>query len=384
MGRSLEMTVVVARELSELENHVSDWEKLAASAIEPNIFYEPWFLMPAVAAFAKDQRVEFVFIYADDPGFMKGPKILCGFFPLERRDRYHGLPVSVVSLWKHSYCFLCTPLVKAGYGTECMEALFEWLNTDAGSSSLMEFCLIRADGPFRQLLVETFNARTALTYTPESHTRALFCPATDAEQYLSNALPLKQLKGLKRREAQLGATGKLNYISLERDGDVQSWTAGFLEVEAGGWKGKEGSALACNEDNRTFFNAITTAAFQRDRLVMLALYLDERPIAYRCSLLAEPGAFSFKIAYDEAYARYSPGVLLHLENIRYLHSRAEIRWMDSCTSPDNSMLNHLWTDRRALTTLVVGTGRSSGDLVVATLPLLRWLKRKLKRQKSES
>lgn len=378
------MTVVVARELSELENHVSDLETLAASAIEPNIFYEPWFLMPAVAAFASDQRLEFVFIYADDPGYMTGPKILCGFFPLERRDRYHGLPVSVVSLWKHIHCYLCTPLIKRGYGTECLETFFEWLNTDAGSSSLMEFSLIRADGPFRQLLVETFNDRATLTYTPESHTRALFCPATDAEQYLENALPLKQRKGLKRREAQLGMNGKLEYVSLERDGDVQSWIAGFLDLEAGGWKGREGSALACDEGNRTFFNAITTAAFQRDRLVMLALYLNERPIAYRCSLLAEPGAFSFKIAYDEGYARYSPGVLLHVENIRYLHSRPEIRWMDSCTSPDNSMLNQLWPDRRALTTLVVGTGRSLGDLVVATMPLLRWLKRKLQRRKSES
>lgn len=384
MGRSSQMTVVVVRELSALVNYVSDWEKLAETAVEPNIFYEPWFLMPAAEAFAGDHRLEFIFIFADDPAFMGGPKILCGFFPLERRNRYHGLPVSVLSLWKHVHCYLCTPLIKRGYGSECLETFFDWLGTDAGSSSLMEFSLIRADGPFRQLLVERFHERATLTYTAESHTRAFFCPATNAEQYLENALPLKQRKVLKRREAQLHMNGPLEYVSLEREGDVQSWIAGFLELEAAGWKGKEGSALACDERNRTFFTAIATAAFQRHRLVMLALYHKQRPIAYRCSLLAEPGSFSFKIAYDERCARYSPGVLLHVENIRYLHSRPEIRWMDSCTSPDNSMLNHLWPDRRAMMTLVVGTGGSLGDLVVASMPLLRWLKRKLQRRKSKS
>jgi hypothetical protein len=175
----------------------------------------------------------------------------------------------------------------------------------------------------------------------------------------------------------LAAKGQLEYVTLRENDDVQSWISGFLQLESSGWKGKEGSALASHDADRLFFSAVATAAFQRGRLLMLALLVNNKAIAYRCSLLAGPGSFSFKIAFDEAYARFAPGVLLHLENVRYLHSRPEIRWMDSCTSPDNSMLNHLWPDRRAMTTLVVGAGRGSGDLVVALMPLVRWLKRKL-------
>ena len=44
-----------------------------------------------------------------------------------------------------------------------------------------------------------------------------------------------------------------------------------------------------------------------------------RAIAMKCNLRAGDGAVAFKIAYDEAYARFSPGVLLEIEQIERLH-----------------------------------------------------------------
>jgi len=54
------------------------------------------------------------------------------------------------------------------------------------------------------------------------------------------------------------------------------------------------------------------------------------------------------------------------------------RWMDSCTSAGNAMINRLWQDRRALQTLVVATGKSPGRLALSCVPLLRWLKQALR------
>jgi hypothetical protein len=42
------------------------------------------------------------------------------------------------------------------------------------------------------------------------------------------------------------------------------------------------------------------------------------------------------------------------------------------------MINRLWTGRRHLETVLVSTGKSSADLLISTLPLLRWFNRKLK------
>jgi hypothetical protein len=65
------------------------------------------------------------------------------------------------------------------------------------------------------------------------------------------------------------------------------------------------------------------------------------------NFLAPPGSFSFKIAFDEDYARFSPGVLIQIENLRIL-ARPDIGWMDSCAVADHSMINSLWGERRRM------------------------------------
>jgi len=43
---------VVVRDLSTLSRFVPAWEELAAAALEPNVFYEHWMLLPALEASA--------------------------------------------------------------------------------------------------------------------------------------------------------------------------------------------------------------------------------------------------------------------------------------------------------------------------------------------
>ena len=108
---------------------------------------------------------------------------------------------------------------------------------------------------------------------------------------------------------------------------------------------------------------------------MLALRFNGRPIALKFNLLAEGGAFSLKIGYDESYARFSPGLLLEVENVRRLHERGDIEWMDSCAVSEHFMINRLWLDRRTIQTVLVPTGKGAGDIWVSILPLVRWLNR---------
>ena len=60
-------------------------------------------------------------------------------------------------------------------------------------------------------------------------------------------------------------------------------------------------------------------------------FWDDESIAQRIAFTAAPGAFSFKTAYAEEFAKRCPGVLLEVENIRRVHALPQIRWMDSCT-----------------------------------------------------
>jgi Acetyltransferase (GNAT) domain len=379
------MSVVIVDDLTALERHVAAWEELAAAAIEPNVFYEPWMLMPALRAYGGAGRLLFALVQTPDPARPLGPPLLCGFFPLELKDHYDGisnrLPLKTLCLWrKVEMIYLCAPLLRAGYGREALAAFFDWLGAGDHNCSLMEFGFVTGEGPFHHLLLDYLNQHLKFTYVTEAFTRALFRPAADAEDYVRSALGRFRRKELRRLEKRLAETGRLEYTTLEQGDDFDAWVEEFLEFEAKSWKGKGGRALDCSETDRKYFVEIAREAFRQGKLMMLALRFNGRPIAYKVNFLSGAGSFAYKIAFDEEYARYSPGVLLELENIRLLHERTQIRWMDSCANPDRFMINQLWTDRRAIQTLVISTGKRQGDLVVAAIPLLKWGNRRIFRR----
>ena len=65
------------------------------------------------------------------------------------------------------------------------------------------------------------------------------------------------------------------------------------------------------------------------------------------NFLSPPGGFSFKTAFDEDYARFSPGVLLQQANLDLLGDPA-IAWVDSSAAPGHPMIDRVWRERRTL------------------------------------
>lgn len=367
------MSVVVVRRVEELKEHLEAWQSLADNTIEPNIFYEPLLLLPAVESFGANTNFYFVFLYATDPLRPFGAKVLCGFFPLEFSPRYKKMPVAVFSLWKHSYCFLCTPLLRAERASETLSAFFDWLESQESPAPLMQFSSITGDRTFRKLLTDEFNKRASLTLITDSFNRALFQPNS------IEGISGKHKKELRRQQNRLAEEGLLEYVALEEHADVDNWIKDFLQLEASGWKGQEGSAFALEERSRKFFETAIKQAFETNRLMMIALRLNGKPVAMKCNFLSGSGSFAFKIAFDENLARYSPGVLLELENMRRVNTMPQVEWMDSCAVSEHFMINRLWTKRRAIETILVSTGKPPADFLVSVWPVLTWVKRKLSR-----
>jgi len=124
-----------------LEKHAAAWQALADNALEPNAFYEPWMLLPALRAFAAGESLIFALVWRAD-----APK-LAGFFPLSVRKRYKGLPARVLALWKHVHCFLATPLVDREHGRDALLALFDWARDDWQGAGLLDFGCVRIFPP---------------------------------------------------------------------------------------------------------------------------------------------------------------------------------------------------------------------------------------------
>jgi CelD/BcsL family acetyltransferase involved in cellulose biosynthesis len=371
-------SVVSVTDFALLDGITEKWEELAAQAVEPNPFYEPWMLRPALTHLGAGIDLRVVLVFVPNRARPSQP-LLAGVFPLERQAHHNRLPCRTLSLWRHKFCQLATPLIRASHAQETLAAFFAWLKAADHGCTLMTFNSVSGEGPFHHLFVDYLDHNAVLHHAGDSFARAIFRPAGDAETYLRTVLSTKHRKASRRHEQQLAASGAIEYGALAAGGDVQTWLEEFMALEASGWKGRERSALASSTADRQFFISAATEAFRRDRFEMLALRRNGRMIAARCGFAAGSAAYTFKIAYDESYARWSPGVLLEIENIRRLHGDSRIRWMDSFTSRDNAMFNRLWRDRLLLREVTVGTGHRRGDFIVSLLPLLRWLKRRTKR-----
>ena len=364
-----DLRFVVVRNPVELRAHLPAWEDLGAHAVEPNPFYEPFMFLPAIEEFGKQSVLQFVFVYA-----MKGHRAsLLGFLPMERASHYKGLPLAHLRLWMHRHCYLCTPLIRRGQVRRCLSGYLDWLAVhDTGV--VVEWRNVNADGAFLTAFSEVL-ADTHLVYVPYEFRRALLTPRRDSDSLLKETHSRKARHELRRLERRLAEQGNVEYRELGDRDDAAQWIDAFLDLEQRGWKGKRGSALACRASDRRFFVQWASEAARRGRLMMLALAVGDRTVAMKCNVLAGAGSYAFKITYDEDYARYSPGVLLEMENIRRFHARGDLQWMDSCADPGNWMMNHIWPDRRRIATFVMPGSNFAGPLFVRAMPLMRRLKR---------
>src|SRR3546814_2745402 len=108
------------------------------------------------------------------------------------------------------------------------------------------------------------------------------------------------MRGRAIRRAEQGEVGFRRW----RTGEARNpWIDAFLALEARGWKGRAGSALASHSETEAWFRAVLTGAADAGRLDMRALDLEDRPLAMLVNFLCPPGGFSFKTALDRQSPR---------------------------------------------------------------------------------
>lgn len=359
--------IAVVRSLKGLGPYLDDWEALARSAAEPNVFYAPWALLPALRHLAGDKRFALLFVIRPGgPGLGDRP-VLDGFFPLLEPTGCALQPLTMARMFRHRYCFSVAPLVRQGYEPAVMCAFLRWLRGHHRQHSLLLLRDAPADGPLAAALRAALADEGLHFYEGAQRSRALIAPWDDAERYLEQAVSGKRRKEYRRLSRRLAELGDLRLRVLQPHGeDLEAWLAAFIALESKGWKGQSRSAIGCRTECRHYFEEVARAAYARGQLRMLELSLDGRPLAMLCDFLAPPGAFAFKVAFDEEYAQYSPGALLEIECIRLLHEmKAQgVQWMDSCAAPENALSNRLWLERKSLCTFVLSSGTLLADLGV--------------------
>lgn len=315
------------------------WDDLANHAAEPNPFYERWFLRSAIAHLRPEHNAQIVAVWQG--------RSLIGLFPVVTLARYGRAPIQHVENWLHYHCFYGAPLVRAGNETAFWDTVLPMLDDAKWVSGFLHLTGLDETGPTLRALRTV--RRTDVVHRSE---RAKLQSRLSPTAYYETNVRKKKRKEIGRLQSRLREEGDLRAEQLADANALEEWIDDFLVLEAAGWKGRAGSALGAEKDTDAFFREAIGGAHAASRLEMRRLTLDGKPIAMLVNFLTPPGSFSFKIAFDEAYARFSPGVLIQIENLRLLE-RTDIQWMDSCAAEDHPMINSLWAERREIVRVTV-------------------------------
>ena len=313
------------------------WRALAETAADPNPFFGPDFLMP----FLEDMGPAHVRLCAVRDK-RTGRWMMAA--PFGRRRLGLGIPAATA--WATEYGPLGTPLLDGNAPTGTGERFLE-LATQTVGLPLVAFPYLPFDCAAAPLL------KAASWHPRDAHpeVRAGHDGGAEGEKQFSKAFSGKRRKELPRLVRRLSEQGEVRLESVRKEKAVRMFET-FLELEASDWKGKKGTALLNHPASTQFARRMIAARAKSDGVRIDVFSVDGKAIAMLVILLEGDHAFSWKIAFDEDYAHFSPGSQITLyaleKNLRDKH----LKGADSLAVPGHRMIEPLWRGRIRYATLL--------------------------------
>ncbi len=333
-----ELSLVEAAALRE------PWNDLLARAVEPNVLHGPDFLLPALEAFAPDARV-IVAHRGEGAG-----RMLVAVMPVWRPRLGFGVSRRLPTVFSNEFAPRGTPLIDADRPDEILIALFAAIaRRDLG----VVFGHLPLDGPFHDALARAAATAGHRTILVEHHTRAVLRGGGDGEAFFQDNIRRKRRKEWRRQWRRLAETGPVE-ASITRGTGCETAFADFVVLEASGWKGRRHSALVQDPAVLRFADRVVANLAASGRIVVDRIDRAGQPLAMLVSFGAEGHWVTWKTAYDEAFATYSPGAQVLLRATTRLLDEGSLVEADSLAIEDHPLMNHMWPDRRAIGTVVVG------------------------------
>jgi CelD/BcsL family acetyltransferase involved in cellulose biosynthesis len=310
------------------------WRELVERSADPNPFFEPDFLLPAARHLG--DRGAGLLVAGDSSEWHA-----C----LPVTSRATRLQVPVLAGWRTPYTFLGTPLVARGRERALPELLVEGMRGRLTGVAMLDQVprASAAWAAFQDGIVRG----DLVAVARRDFDRAAFRPDGPDDELPLSSRRRGDLRRTKRRlEERLGAEAE--FVRLEPDDEV---IRQFLEMEAAGWKGDAGTAVAAQEGHAQFFAELCKRFSASDRIEITAIRCAGRLLAMATMLAARDRRYAFKLAFDEEFRQQAPGTQL-IANVAE-HRDPDARLLDSCADPANDTLNRMWPAREELVSVVL-------------------------------
>lgn len=329
---------------------VDELDFLSARAVEPNVFFNPRFLTPAMPRL-EDRDVRLAVI-RDGDEYRSRLRLLAPF-TVERPAAPVGVPI--IRIWSHPFGPLGAPLVDRDDPVGVIEDFISMLSRPhLKLPQVLVLPDLRLNGAVVPLLETVAEARGLSLLIVDRTERPLLQSELHAETYLKASLRPHHFREFRRLKRRLAELGSLEHCVARGPEEIADAIESFLTLEVSGWKGRERTAMAIDRYRAAFAREAVHRLAERDQCRIHSLTLDGRTIASLIVLVESGRAYTWKTAYDENYAAFSPGTLLMIEVTAQHLDDPNITTTDSCAVPDHPVMSRLWSERLPMGTVVVG------------------------------
>ncbi|MGB3390828.1 MAG: GNAT family N-acetyltransferase [Pseudaminobacter sp.] len=329
---------------------IEELDHLCARTIEPNVFFNPRFLAPAMPRL-EDREVRLAVI-RDGDDYRNRLRLLVPF-SIEKPVGPLGVPI--LRTWSSPFGPLGTPLIDRDDPAGVIEDFFAMLSRPHLKLPKV-FVLpdMRLDGPVAGTLRTVAETRGLPLVTTDPAERPWLESELEGDDYFKESLRAHHYREFRRLKRRLAEHGLLEHVVMRRQEDVRHGIETFLTLEAAGWKGRRRTAMAIDRYRAAFAREAVHLLAEQDMCRIHSLTLDGEVIACLVVFIEAGIAYTWKTAYDERFAAYSPGTLLMIEVTRQHLDDPNITMTDSCAVPDHPVMSRLWSERKPIGTVVVG------------------------------
>jgi len=120
-------------------------------------------------------------------------------------------------------------------------------------------------------------------------------------------------RNLRRAERRLGELGEVRFEVVTTGTRLKQALEVFYRLEASGWKGRNGTAVAQCSQAKRFYDGLV----DRAEVWIPILTVCGDPVAAYVLRVSGHNIFALKTGYDQTYSKYAPGLLLTSRVIRY-------------------------------------------------------------------
>lgn len=361
-------------DLAAMNRHAAAWDALVSEADEPAPFFTRQ-VIGAHAAHGMAADVRFLVAWS-------GQRIVA-LLPYRPRGGRLGLVSRAACAWSSPFAPCSTPLVATDDVVGHVALLLDAVA--ARSDRLWHLPHLAIGSRTGVALIAEARRRGWPLAVIGHFARPVLDRRADYEAYAAE-LPAGRRRDMARRWRRLREQGAVALASVSGGEGLREAVARFLELEAAGWKGAQRTAFASRPEMAAFAHDLFRDGPGPVGAMADTLTLDGRLVAASLALVCRGTAYLLKTAYDEAFARFAPGLLLEDAIVRRVHDHTlaePVAERLNSAATAATPLDELYPDREPMGDLIVATDLSTSQAALDAIVGRETLRRESIRRAKE-